>query len=167
MLRIREKGGCWRSNPFGLLDRIGGKKVNPMSHPTHLREKGEGGAEFKGIESAPYLKRLPLSERSGQCQTVRSHEGPHPPRLPLRHVAAPQWSRGVPRVIMSLNVKTMNKCRSDTCPIKSATWQPMMGATWQTESGRVESGRLSGVPKRRAGVLLCCTECALVSNKGS
>ena len=67
---------------------------------------------------------------------------------------------------MSLNVKTMDKCRSDTCPKKSATWQPMMGATCQTESGRVEKRQILRNPKRRAGVL-SCTGCALVSIKGS
>ena len=37
--RIKEKVGLWLSNPLGRSDQVGGRKDNPMSNPTHLREK--------------------------------------------------------------------------------------------------------------------------------
>ena len=69
---------------------------------------------------------------------------------------------------MSLNVKTMDACQSDTCPKKSATWQPRVGATCQTESGRVEKRQTLRTPEASSGRPPQLHQLrALVSTKGS
>ena len=95
VLRIRKKVGCWFSNPFRRSDRFRGKEDNPSPpHPTYENnsneEKDWGGGEYKGIESAPYVNGSPCLRTPSEVRPYGPTRDHNPPRLPLRHVAAPQ-----------------------------------------------------------------------------
>ena len=75
----------------------------------------------------------------------------HPSRLLLRHVAAPQWSGGCRMSSCHVMSKAWTHVRVTRVSKKSATWQPMVGATCQTESGRVEKRQTPRTPEVSSG----------------